>query len=120
MAFADPQTVTINAVAETLNRISSEKNQSEYLTSDSEFKLTVAHAYGKRVRRTIRIDRSRLQTDVLNPVVMSPYSMSCYLVVDHPILGFTTTEQQQLVDGFVDYLDASSGARIFELLGGEN
>jgi hypothetical protein len=40
--------------------------------------------------------------------------------VDHPVNGFTNTEVKQLVDGFTAYLTASSGAKVTQLLGGEN
>jgi hypothetical protein len=117
MAFADPQTVTINAIPYTLNRVSSGINTGEYLNAPGDTKLSIAHAYGKRVRRTIRLDRSKLAADPLNPTINSPYSMSTYLVVDHPIMGFAIADQQYIVDGFVAYL---ATARITELLGGEN
>jgi hypothetical protein len=120
MAFADPQTVTFNAVPYTLNHVSSSPNTGEYLNTSGDVKLTIAHAYGKRIRRTIRIDRSKLAADALNPTINSPYSMSTYLVVDQPIMGYTLAELQNTVDGFVNYLQASTGARVLELLGGEN
>jgi hypothetical protein len=46
--------------------------------------------------------------------------MAAYLVVDVPIIGYTVTEQKQVVDGLTGYLTASSGARVTQLLGGEN
>jgi hypothetical protein len=46
--------------------------------------------------------------------------MSCYIVVDIPVQGYTVVEQKQIVDGLTAYLTASSGARVTQLLGGEN
>jgi hypothetical protein len=46
--------------------------------------------------------------------------MSAYLVVDVPPLGFSIAEQKQIVDALTGYLTASSGARVTQLLGGEN
>jgi hypothetical protein len=46
--------------------------------------------------------------------------MSAYLVVDQPITGFTVAESKQVIDGFVAWLSASSGANLTKLLGGEN
>lgn len=120
MAFADPQTVTFNAVPYTLARVSSGIDSGGFLNQSGDVKLTVAHAYGKRIRRTIRVDRSKIAADALNPTSNSPYSMSVYMVVDVPIMGYTVAEQQNTVDGFIDYLDGGSGARVLELLGGEN
>jgi hypothetical protein len=46
--------------------------------------------------------------------------MACYVVVDVPKVGYTITEQKQLVDALAAYLTASSGAAITRLLGGES
>jgi hypothetical protein len=46
--------------------------------------------------------------------------MSTYLVVDVPVTGFTIAETKQIIDGLTAYLTASSGARVTQLLGGEN
>lgn len=48
------------------------------------------------------------------------YSMSAYLVIDIPQTGYTVAEQKLNVDGLIGYLSASSGARVTQLLGGEN
>jgi hypothetical protein len=46
--------------------------------------------------------------------------MSVYVVVDVPIQGYTVVEQKQIVDALTAYLTASTGARVTQLLGGEN
>lgn len=120
MAFADPQSVTINAVANSLPRVSTGVNQSVYQKDDSNVKLTPSHQYGKRTRRTIRLDFSKIAPDPLISSQNIKYSMAAYLVVDVPITGFTLAEQKQIVDALTLYLTASSGARVTQLLGGEN
>jgi len=42
------------------------------------------------------------------------------MVVDVPVNGYTVTEEKALVDALVAYLQASTGARVTQLLGGEN
>ncbi len=120
MAFADPQTITINAVAQTLPRTSSGANSGSFGTADGAYKETVSHTYGSRTRRVLRLDASKVAADPLNPTQNKPYSMSAYLVVDVPTFGYSVTEQKQVVDGLVAYLSASTGARVSQLLGGEN
>lgn len=120
MAFADPQTVTINAIAKTLPRISSGPNTGAFQKDDAEVKLSVAHTYNKRVRRTIRLDHKKIAADPLMPSTNTQFSMSCYIVVDAPVVGYTVVEQKQIIDGLTAYLTASSGARVTQLLGGEN
>lgn len=120
MAFADPQTVTINAVAQTLARTSSGVNSGVFTKDDATVKLTVSHQYGKRTRRTIRLDHSKIAPDPLISAQNIRYSMSTYIVVDVPVTGYTNAEAKQVIDGFAAYLTASSGAKITQLLGGEN
>lgn len=120
MSFADPQTITINAVAQTLPRVSSSANAGAFSTADGSYKESVSHTYGNRTRRVLRLDATKTAADPLNPTQNKPYSMSAYLVVDVPTFGYTVAEQKQVVDGLVAYLAASTGARVTQLLGGEN
>jgi hypothetical protein len=120
MSFADPQSVTINAVANSLPRTSSGVNAGVFTKDDGAVKLSVAHAYGKRTRRTLRIDHTKLVADPLLPAANTRYSMSTYIVVDVPVAGYSVAEAKQVVDGLTAYLTASSGARVTQLLGGEN
>lgn len=120
MSFADPQSVTINAVAISMPRTSSGVNTGVFTAADGLTRETVSHSYGKRTRRTIRIDVSKISTDPLLPAQNVKFSSSVYLVVDAPIGGYTNTELKQVADGFLAMLTASSGAKITQLLGGEN
>jgi hypothetical protein len=119
MAFADPQSVTINAVANSLPRVSSDKNSGAFQKDDATVKLTVSHQYGARTRRTIRLDHRKIAPDVFTSD-NKQYSMSTYIVVDAPVTGYTNAEIKQVVDGLTAYLTASTGAKITQLLGGEN
>jgi hypothetical protein len=121
MSFADPQSVTINAVANSLPRTSTQGTQGVFTKDDGTRKLTVSHQYGKRTRRTIRLDDYKIAADPLTPAANVKNSMSAYLVVDLPAQGgYTVAEAKQIVDGLVGYLAASFGAKITQLLGGEN
>nr|QDH88141.1 MAG: hypothetical protein H1RhizoLitter1401_000003 [Leviviridae sp.] len=119
MAFADPQSVTINAVVTSLPRTSAGTNGGAFGTADGITKLSVSHAYGKRTRRSARIDFQKIAADTYNPTLNVKSSMSAYIVVDIPVTGFTITEQKYIVDALTLYLSASSGARTTQLLGGE-
>ncbi len=120
MAFTDPQSVTINAVANSLPRVSSGQNSGVFSKDDGTVRLTVSHSYGKRARRTVRIDHSKIAPDPFVSSTNAKYSMSAYVVFDVPLTGYTNAEAKQVADGLVAYLSASSGARISQLLGGEN
>lgn len=119
MAYADPQNLTVNAVAQTLPRVSSGESRGVFRKDDSSLQLSISHNEGKRNRRAIRVDHNKVAVDPLVPTNSAPYSMSVTLVVDVPKVGYTVAEAKQIVDALVAYLAASSGARVTQLLGGE-
>jgi hypothetical protein len=120
MAFADPQTVTINAVAQTLPRVGISDNRGIFRKDDNTVGLQITStSNGKRDRMALRLDHKKVAPDPLMPAVNVPFSTSVTLVVDCPTVGYTLTEKKQLVDALTAYLTASSGARVTQLLGGE-
>lgn len=120
MAFSDPQTLTVNAVAQTLARTGSGTGTGTFSTTDGLYQLSIQNFYGKRTRRSIRFTGSKVSADPLVPSQNVRSSMSVTLGVDMPVNGYTVTEAKQLVDALVAYLTASTGARVTQLLGGEN
>lgn len=120
MSFSDPQSVTINAVANSLPRTSSGVNDGTFTKDDGTVSLKVSHAYGKRTRRTVRIDHKKIAPDPFVSNLNVSRSMSVYLVADLPTDGYSVAEQKQIIDALTAYLTASSGARVTQLLGGEN
>nr|UJQ85635.1 MAG: hypothetical protein 2 [Leviviridae sp.] len=119
MAFSDPQTVTINAVANTLPRTGSGQNNGTFQNADGSVRLSISHSFGKRARRTVRIDYSKIAADPLT-AENQEFSMSTYVVVDTPLRGLTVTEQKQIVDALTAWLTASSGANVTKVLGSES
>jgi len=118
--FTDPQSITVNAVASALPRTQTNQSGAVYSKDDGNLKLTISSAYGKRVRRTARVDARKTAADPLFPAQNTPYSMSVYIVADVPPVGYTITEQKQLVDALTGWLTATSGANVTKLLGGES
>jgi hypothetical protein len=116
MAFSDPQTILTQSLA----RTSSGDGTGSFTKDDGTRKLDIAHQYGRRTRRVIKFTDTKTAADPLNPTTNKPYSMSVSLVVDVPAFGYTVAEEKVIVDGLVAYLTASSGARVTQLLGGEN
>lgn len=117
MAFADPQTLTVNSVAQTLARIKSDGYRSEYLEDVEEFKMTISHQESSgRTRRMIRADQRVVAEDPLTSV--NEYkSLGVYLVIDEPEFGFTDTEIDYLVQALCVWL---STANVTKVLGNEH
>jgi hypothetical protein len=123
MSFSDPLSVTIDATTYSLPKTSVGKDSAEYRVHDDaiegDIKVSASHQYGKRTRRVLRIDHSKYGA-VAGGTAAVPVSMSCYLVFDLPVLGYSQAEVHDIYDGFNALTDASSGALITKLLGGES
>jgi hypothetical protein len=119
MAFADPQSVTVNSVAQSMPRTGSGNGTGTFTEADGTNSLTISHSYGKRTRRTIRFNDKKIATNPYDTTLNQDVSCSVYLVVDAPIQGYTLTELGYVVDGFLAYLSASSYAKVTQFLGGE-
>jgi hypothetical protein len=115
--FADPQSVTVNAVAESMPRISTGDRTSTYRTSDGEFKLLISHSEGSRNRRTVRLTQEIVAEDPFTTGTNRSYVQHAYVVLDAPKVGFTITQQDNLAQGLVDYL---SDANIDKVIAGES
>nr|QDH88704.1 MAG: hypothetical protein H4BulkL23319e1256_000002 [Leviviridae sp.] len=117
--FADPQTVTINAIANTLPRTQAGIDAGVFSKDDGNVKLSIKDTYASRTRRLARLDIRKVASDPLATGYNKEYNMSVYLVVDHPPVGFSIAEIKQQVDGLTLWLTASSGANVTKLIGGE-
>jgi len=82
--------------------------------------MTAASTYGKRNRRSLRLDHAKISADPFIPATNVKQSMSCYIVFDTPIVGYTAAEQLAVYAGFKGQFTASSDLLISKLLGGES
>lgn len=112
MAFTDPQTVTVNTVDQTLNRIKSDGYRSEYLEDDETYKLTISHQEsGSRTRRMVRLDHRVVAADPLTSV--NEYkTLGVYIVIDEPEYGFSDTEINYDVQALGAWLSAANVAKV--------
>lgn len=117
MAFADPQTITVNTVAQTLNLIKADGLRSEYATADEVYKFVISHQEsGKRTRRMIRIDKRVVATDPLSSI--NEYkSLGLYVVIDEPEYGFSDDDIYDVAAGLIAWL---TEANILKVLSGQH
>lgn len=120
MSFTDPQSVTIGASTISLPRTSVGQDAAVYTSADGLTKLSASHSYGKRTRRVFRLDASKVTADPFIPTTNVAVGMNCYLVVDLPKAGYTTTEQADVVKAMINNLSASTYAALTKFLGGES
>lgn len=117
MAFSDPQSVTISGSAISLPRT----NGGEFTAADGTTQLVVTHqTTGRRNTRRMRLHVTKVAADPYAANTNIPVDMSVSILVNVGKQGYTITEQKAVVDAFIAYLSASTGAKISQLLGGEN
>jgi hypothetical protein len=114
--FADPQSITVNAVAQQLPAVERNGTSSKYQKDDRSMALTISHQYGKRNRFTVRIDAQKTAPDPLVASNNQIYSSSAYLVIDAPTVGYTNAE---LRDVAVALSAWATSANLLKVLGGE-
>lgn len=110
MSYADPQSVTVNAVAQSLPRTGSSLNAGTFQSAAADYKLGVTHSLGRRNQHRARLDNSKIIVDPLASDRNLPVSMSTYLVVDVPVTGYSTTEVKQQIIALADWLKAGTNA----------
>lgn len=117
MAFADPQSVTVNAVAQPLPRVSSGPLSSVYQKDDMSYKLTVSRIIGKRRRYMIRLDARKIAADPLATANNLEYTCAAYMVIDAPALGYSNTELKDIALGLSAW---ASSTNLLKVVGNEN
>lgn len=115
--FSEPQTVTINAVAKTLPRVSFGDRKGVFEDTLGN-RLTVSHSTGKRNRHIVRLDVTKTAVDPLLDGVSKEYSMSAQLIIDVPPVGFTADEQSKNANALVDWADVAG--TLLKVTGGES
>jgi hypothetical protein len=111
--FTDPQVVTVNAVAKSMPRIKTDGLSAIYSMSDETFKLTISHQKSNtRIRSMARIDQRAIVPDPLTAV--NDYeTLSFYIVVDRPEVGFSSTTVDQLIAGLKTWLDSTAIGKLY-------
>lgn len=120
MSFTDPLSITISGTTVSLPRVSVGDDRSEYASGDGLYKLTASHEYGRRTRRLMRIDTSKVAPDPFRPTENVQVGMSYYVVFDLPPAGYTAAEALAVQQGFNTLMAANTNQLVTKLLGGES
>lgn len=116
--FADPQTLTINAVATTLPRVGSQtpNRSGRFSNADGSINFEVRQDQtAARFRREARLTQKKVAADPIS-AVNKEVSTSVFIAVDEPKWGFTDVEIGYLTSAIVAWLSAGNRDK---LLGGE-
>jgi hypothetical protein len=113
MAFADPQSITVATVAQSMPRIQANGLQSIYQKNDKGFTLKISHQEsGQRIRSLVRVDERAVVPDPLTSV-NNWENLSVQLVIDRPLSGFTSTQVNDLVAALSAWLTSTNVGKLY-------
>lgn len=112
--LADPQEVTINAVAVPLPRIQMKDLSSVYESADGLVKFAVGHTITKdaRQRTLVRLDKLKVVTDPLDSSNDFDQT-SVHIVIDRPNFGFTVADVQHVVAALKAWLTDANVEKLY-------
>lgn len=115
--LADPQSVTINAVAKSLALTNDSPTQRVYTFADGTLSLvTKQNSTSTRFRREVRVAQTKIAADPIS-AVNAQVGTSVYLVIDEPRSGvFSDAEIGYVIDALKTW---SSSTNYTKVLGGE-
>lgn len=114
--LADPQSVTINAVATSLPRTSNGPTQNVYTAADGVTAMTTKqNVTATRFRREVRLSQHKVTADPISGL-NKDLGVSVYFVIDEPKSGYTDVEIGYLIDALKTWL---TSANYNKVLGGE-
>ncbi len=117
MAYSDPQSVTVAAVAKSLPRTGFGLTRGEFASSDRKYQLIISHETSNRYRHLAQL---RLDDVVDNPLVDGQKvaaSAWAHIVVDMPKNGLTAAAVADIANALVAW---ATPANITKLIAGEN
>jgi hypothetical protein len=126
MALSDPQSITVNAVAQSMPRISTtsgnNQRKSNYQKTDKSYSLEVLHRDIQRSGRPrivslVSFTNRITATDPLNANNQYYDTMTWSVQLDRPEAGFTSTTADQMWTGMKTWFDSTLVGKIF---GGES
>lgn len=114
--LSDPQSVTINSVAQSLPLIKDADTERTYQSADGVYQLvTKQNTTTNRFRREARLVKNAVIVDPISGL-STQGSFSVYIVIDEPKFGFADSELKQVIDGLKSFMTSTIQDK---LLGGE-
>lgn len=114
--LSDPITLTVNGVANSLNRISTGDLTSSYSTADESLKATIKHqrTSSDRIRTTIDVVQRKVVSDPLTSE--NDYdTLTFRLLIDRPSVGWTATEVDYVNQALAGFLTTANVGKLYGL-----
>lgn len=121
MAFADPTTITIDAVAIPMGRVYTGTSTGKFVSSDAKSRIEIQPTNTKtRNRKTLRLYQEKITADPLISTTNVRVGDMISIIIDRPLEGYSDSEVEKQVVGLINYLTASTNANLKKLIAGEN
>lgn len=117
MAFADPQTVTVDAVEISLPRVGSAINMGSFRSSDQKYQLDIRHQSGTKERHNVKFSFADIVSNPLVPSQNYVVSSTVNMTVEHPRNGMSASSISELAEAVAAW---ATPTNIGKLIGGEN
>ncbi len=110
--LADPQSVTINAVATSLPKTNNGPTSNVFTAPDGNTSLTTKqNVTSSRFRREVRLSQKKIAADPIS-AINKEIGVSVYLVIDEPRAGFSDTEIGYLIEALKSWLTSANQLKI--------
>lgn len=120
MAFTDPQSITVNAVATSLPRVLTGTTVGQFVSGDALVELTIdPRGTAKRRRNVARLYVKKSVTDPLTGLASIQGFMVSF-TIDRPNGSITDSDIVDAASGLITWLTASTNAKLKQLAAGEN
>jgi hypothetical protein len=119
VAYSDPQTITINAVAIPLNRINTGTQVGQFKAVDGQTRIEIDPKNGKRYSRAARLYQSKTTADPLVASTNVRVGDMISFSINYED-GWTEADILLQATGFITWLTASTNANLKKLISGEN
>lgn len=120
MAFTDPQTITIDAVAISLPRVLTKSGTGQFTAADGTTQLEVLPVNGKTKVRTVRLRNSKVTSDPLVTTTNVRVTDLVSVTIIRPLDGYTDEEILKQVSGLFAWFTAGTNANLKKFIAGEN
>lgn len=121
MAFADPQTVTIDGTASTLPRVFEKENVGSFIGPNQDVEMVIRPTLTKAMRRhqVVQLKVAKNATDPISGIGKRVES-TMSIVLDAPVAGFSDAELVAAASGLITWATAGTNANLKKFVAGEN
>lgn len=116
MALADPQTVTINGAAKTLDRVGTSLGEGRFQDSLGEVQLISKQDSSRRLRHIVELRQTKVVSDPLFPSQNLSSGVTVRITVDRPKNGMTATDALYVANALAAW---ATSANLTKVIGGQ-